>query len=113
LLDLGHFLYGSDVCIANLDEDLDPGVIVEIMFAKMMGKPVIGYRTEMRTPYGKQSESTTGMHFFCYFPCDKFISLPNEFLGSIHDGNNITDRLVAELDVQIKDSFFNSNPVPH
>ena len=53
LLDLGRFLYGSDVCIANLDEDLDPGVIVEIMFAKMMGKPVIGYRTEMRTPYGK------------------------------------------------------------
>jgi hypothetical protein len=85
-LDLGHFLYGSDVCIANLDEDLDPGVIVEIMFAKMMGKPVIGYRTEMRTPYGKQTECHTGMHFFLYFPCDKFINLPNDYIGNIQDG---------------------------
>ncbi len=52
LLDLGHFLYSSDICLANLDEPLDPGVIVEMIFAKMMGKHIIGYRTEMRTTFG-------------------------------------------------------------
>jgi hypothetical protein len=52
LLDLGHFLYRSDVMIASLDEPLDPGVIVEMMYAKMFNKMLIGYRTEMRTPYG-------------------------------------------------------------
>ena len=33
LLDVGRFLWNADVVIANLDEPLDPGVIVEIMFA--------------------------------------------------------------------------------
>jgi nucleoside 2-deoxyribosyltransferase len=49
---LGYFLYNSDICLANLDEPLDPGVIVEMIFAKMMGKHIIGYRTEMRTTFG-------------------------------------------------------------
>jgi len=56
LLDLGHFLYSSDVCLANLDEPLDPGVIVEMIFAKMMGKHIIGYRTEMRTTFGSMND---------------------------------------------------------
>jgi hypothetical protein len=85
LLELGHFLYGSAVCIANLDEDLDPGVIIEIMFAKMMGKPVIGYRTEMSTPKGKQTECHSGMHFFLHSH-DKIINFPNDYIGSNQDG---------------------------
>lgn len=101
ILDLGHFLFGSDICLANMDEVLDPGVIVEIMFAKMMGKPVIAYRTESRTPFGKSMECHSGMHFFCYFPCDKMINMPNEFLGSVQDGQNIVDRLAKEIDIQI------------
>jgi len=52
LIDLGKFLFESDVCIANLDESLDPGVLVEVMFAKQMGKPVVGYRTDSRPTYG-------------------------------------------------------------
>lgn len=52
LIDVGEFLNSSDICIANLDETLDPGVLIEMMFAKHMQKPVIGYRTDMRTPFG-------------------------------------------------------------
>ena len=99
ILDLGNFLYNSDICLANMDEDLDPGVIVEIMFAKMMGKPVIAYRTESRTPFGKQIECHSGMHFFCYFPCDKFISMPNDYLGTVAQGYKICDRLADEIHV--------------
>ena len=101
LLDLGRFLWGSDVCLANLDEDLDPGVIVEIMMAKQMGKPVIGYRTEMRTPYGTQAECHTGMHFFCFFPCDKFISLPNDFMRTREEGHAVLNKLAERIDMEI------------
>ena len=75
LLDLGRFLWTADVCVANLDEPTDPGVLVEVMFAHMMGKPVLGYRTEARSPYGTLSDFTTGMHFFKFFPLDAFLSL--------------------------------------
>lgn len=86
LLDL-YNCYLSDVCVACLDEPLDPGMIVEVMFAKMMNKPVIGYRTEMRTPYGTSAECHTGMHFFLFYPCDKFISLPNDFMRTRAEGH--------------------------
>ena len=34
LLDVGKFLFESDVLIANLDETLDVGVIIEMSFAR-------------------------------------------------------------------------------
>lgn len=86
LIDLGVFLANSDVCLACLDEDLDPGVLVEIMFARMMGKPVIAYRTERRASYGVTSEIHGGMHFSQYFNCDKFITFPEDRLRSIESG---------------------------
>lgn len=76
LIDLGKFLYESEVCIANMDEPLDPGVLVECMIAKEMGKPIIQYRTDSRNPYGNTGEFHKGMHFFPLFPCDHFVYLP-------------------------------------
>lgn len=81
----------SDVCLACLDEDLDPGVLVEIMFARMMGIPVIGYRTERRAPFGVTSDIHGGMHFFPYFNCDKFITFPEDRLRSIESGQAFFD----------------------
>jgi len=49
-LDMGVFLANSDVVLANLDEPLDEGVVVETAYAKMMGKFVIGLRTDVRSP---------------------------------------------------------------
>lgn len=91
LIDLGVFLANSDVCLACLDEDLDPGVLVEIMYAKMMGIPVIAYRTERRGPYGQPSNLHGGMHFFPYFNCDKFISFPEDRLRSVESGQSFFD----------------------
>ena len=65
LVDLGFFLSTSDIVVSNVDEPLDPGMIVEMMFAKMTGTPVVGYRTEMRTPFGRSDDFNVGMHFFC------------------------------------------------
>src|SRR3989344_5444522 len=63
-LDMGVFLPKSDVILANFDEPLDEGVIVEASYATLMGKFVIGLRTDVRSPYGSLEDAFRGMHFF-------------------------------------------------
>lgn len=72
LLDMGIFIPESDLVVANLDEPLDDGMIVEITYAHLMGKPVIGFRTDIRTPYGND-QKLGGMHAFVAFQCDYLI----------------------------------------
>jgi nucleoside 2-deoxyribosyltransferase len=73
-LDMGILLPESDVILANLDEPLDEGVVVEASYAKLMGKFVIGLRTDIRTPYGSGGDDFGAMHFFPAYQCHKFIS---------------------------------------
>ena len=49
-------------------------------------------------------EHHTGMHPFCYFPCNSFIFLPNDYIGSIGDGKKVIDHLFNEINTQIKQS---------
>jgi nucleoside 2-deoxyribosyltransferase len=51
-VDVEYLLYNSDILIANLDEPIDPGVVVEILLAKELKIPVIGYRSDLRSPFG-------------------------------------------------------------
>mmetsp|Transcript_44802 Transcript_44802/g.43396 ORF Transcript_44802/g.43396 Transcript_44802/m.43396 type:complete len:135 (+) Transcript_44802:165-569(+) len=97
LLDLGRYLYTSDVCLCNLDEPNDPGVIVEMMFAMQMGKHIIGYRTDMRTPFGHKDDKQGGLHFFCFYPCHDFILFPNEPMRSREDADKVFDKLTGEI----------------
>jgi nucleoside 2-deoxyribosyltransferase len=73
LYDLGVALAGSNIVVANLDEPLDPGVVVEITFARLIGKPVIGFRTDSRSPYGEWSDRLGGTHFFVGYQCNYFV----------------------------------------
>ena len=98
LTDIGKFLYESDVVIANMDEPLDPGVIVECMVAKEMGKPVIQYRTDSRSPYGGMSDSHKGMHWFPMFPCDHFIFMPTLMFGDSKHVSNFYKACTEEID---------------
>jgi len=72
-LDMGKFIPNSDVILANFDEPLDGGEVVETCYAKMMGKFVLGFRTDVRSPYGKTDDKYGGMHFFPAYQCQKFI----------------------------------------
>ncbi len=72
VLDVGRFLPMSDVVLANLDEPLDDGVIVEMCDARSRGIPVVGFRTDVRTPYGGPASPLGGVHFFPAFQCDVF-----------------------------------------
>ena len=78
-LDMGVFLPKSDVILANFDEPLDEGVIVEASYATLMGKFVIGLRTDVRSPYGSLEDAFRGMHFFPAYQAHRFIyhSMPS------------------------------------
>lgn len=71
IFDIGKKLPGCDLVIANLDEPLDEGVLIEISYAKLMNIPVIGFRTGARMPFG--TNAMLGIHFFPAFQCDTFI----------------------------------------
>jgi len=71
-LDLGHFMSRSIAVVANLDDPLDSGMVVEIAYAKMCNLPVIGVRTDLRSPLG-EVEDTIGINPFPVEQCDCFI----------------------------------------
>jgi len=95
-LDMGLFIPKSDVVIANLDEPQDEGVIVELSYAKLMGKFNIGYRTDVRSPYGNISDPLGGIHFFPAFQCDKFIRHYMPAKSGL-DGKVQMDELAAKI----------------
>ena len=84
LLDMGCFLPSSDAVLAVLNEPLDPGVIVEICYARLLGRQVVGLRSDTRQPFGDYSSRFGGMHFFPAFQCDYFLKVgPNDDIGAI------------------------------
>lgn len=103
LLDMGVFLPKSDVILANLDEPLDEGVVVETSYAKLMGKFVIGLRTDVRSPYGMPTDNFGGMHFFPVYQTDRFIShyMPSK---TPKERKNQMNSLVKKIDSTIKDA---------
>jgi len=72
-LDMGVFLTRSDTVVAVLDEPLDEGVLIEIAFARQLGIPVVGVRTDARAPFGKVEDPLGGIHFFAAFQCTEFL----------------------------------------
>jgi len=59
--------------LENLDEPLDEGLIVELSYAKMRDKFIIGLRTDVRNLYNFSEDNLKGIHFPVY-QCDEFIS---------------------------------------
>lgn len=101
----------SDVVIARLDEPQDPGVIHEIDIAKILGVPVITYRTDTRSPYGSITDTYGGMHTF---PVESSVALIRLFMPSRtpdeaeKDMDNLINSLDSEL-VKIQKKSSNSN----
>lgn len=74
LLDIGWYIEQSDVVIANLDEPVDEGVVIEMAYGRMFGKKVVGFRTDVRSPFGNLSDSFCGGHFFPAFQAHAYVS---------------------------------------
>jgi nucleoside 2-deoxyribosyltransferase len=73
LADMGLFIPRSQVIFANLDEPLDPGVLIEIGHARALGKLVVGFRTDVRSLYGEFVSPLRGIHFFPAYQCHAFL----------------------------------------
>jgi nucleoside 2-deoxyribosyltransferase len=119
-LDIGYFIPNSDFIIANLDEPIDEGVVVEICYAKIMGKKVIGLRTDVRSPYGNLSDSLGGMHFFPAYQCDYFLTsfTLGENISAAGDEITAMSDKIAEIINNTDTASSNQNPpvlnsIPH
>ncbi len=102
LLDMGCFLPSSDAVLAVLNEPLDPGVIVEICYARLLGKQVVGLRSDTRQPFGDYNARFGGMHFFPAFQCAYFLKVgPNDDIGAVVSSVDSCLRRVARSKEQI------------
>lgn len=103
LLDMGHLLPKKDICLVNLDESIDNGADIESSYAKLMGKFVLGYRTDVRSPYGTPDSFMGGMHFFPGFQTDYLIK--HQILArDPKERNEQINSLVDKIDNRIKES---------
>lgn len=100
LLDVGKFIPESKVILANWDEPIDEGVTVEVLYGRMMGKSIVGFRTDVRSPYGEFSENYGGMHGFLAFQNDALArkQMPNK---SSAETEEALDELVERIDKAI------------
>ena len=73
-------IYKSDLIIARFDEPQDPGVDTEVLVANSLKIPVIGYRTDVRSPYGSTNDKNGGMHSFPIRTSEVFIIQPSSLL---------------------------------
>lgn len=109
-LDKGKFIgKDSDICIARLDEPIDEGVDNEIGFCRMNDIPIIGFRTDVRSPYGSANNEVSGAHFFPPYSCNKFILIPPNFKTILDVGESL-DKLVSEIDRSITPLIPKSKP---
>lgn len=74
-LDLGFFMSNSSIVLANLDEPIDDGMVVEMSYAKFADIPIIGFRTDIRTPFGNVKDALA-INPFPVQQCDVFIRMP-------------------------------------
>lgn len=110
--DMGKLLPKSKIVVANFDEPQDEGVIVEATHAKLSGIPVIGFRTDVRSPYGNLEDNLRGMHFFPAYQCDIFIPVFTPSKTRKQGEENIKD-LANKIDsaTTLCKPNFNPNPV--
>ncbi len=92
-LDIGFLLPNCDLCLARLDEPMDPGVDIEVMEAKEMRIPRIGFRTDVRTPYGSFNNEVRGAHFFPAYNCDLLINFASGNIAGPEQGRGEMGKL--------------------
>jgi len=96
LADMGIFVPRSQVVVANLDEPLDPGVLIEIAHARAIGKFIVGYRTDVRSPYGDLGAPLRGIHFFPAYQCHVYLFLTQNCRNE-NDARSIIQQLASEV----------------
>ena len=84
----------------------------EASYAKLMGKFVIGLRTDVRSPYGTPIDNFGGMHFFPAYQTNQFIPhyMPSK---TPKERNDQMSSLVQIIDTTIKNTgISHANTIP-
>ena len=99
-LDLGYFMSEAVAVIANLDEPIDAGLVVEISYARLCNIPVIGIRTDLRTPLGETGDILS-INPFVVEQCSCFIwsETPK---GNYDELISETDKIIDEIEKQLR-----------
>ncbi len=107
-LDMGVFIPKSDIILVNSDEPLDSGIDIEASYGKLMSKFVIGFRTDVRSPYGSINDKFQGMHFFPAMQSNIFIHhyMPYE---TSEQRDNQMNLLINKIHQTIVDSYEKNN----
>ena len=110
LLDMGIFIPRSDVVVVNFDEPIDEGVVVEASYAKLFGKYVIGFRTDVKRPF--PTDNIGGMHTFPAYQTHQIILhyMPS---GDKQERDKQMNSLVHRIDNAIKtNGIIHKNTMP-
>jgi len=98
LLDIGIFVWDSHIILANFDEPIDEGVVTEVVLGKELGKYILGYRTDIRSPYGELHDPLRGMHFFPAYQCHAILWHPPTRGNEELDLDRLADKLDATIE---------------
>lgn len=100
-LDLGYYMARSIAVVANLDEPIDIGMVIEIAYAKICNIPVIGLRADLRTPLGDRG-NIIGINPFPVEQCDCYINVYPP-TGDIEEITKLTDSIIEKIDEKLKE----------
>lgn len=100
-LDLGYFMSRSIAIVANLDDPIDTGMVVEIAYSSICNIPVIGVRTDLRSPLGNV-EDVIGINPFPVEQCDCYIKAYPP-TGNYDDVFKKTDFIIGKVDEKLKE----------
>ena len=94
-LDIGYFMSRSIATVAVLDDPVDIGMVVEISYSKLCNIPVVGVRTDLRSPLGDVADKI-GINPFPVQQCDCYIKASTP-TGGYEEIMKETDAILAKV----------------
>eukprot|EP00658_Telonema_sp_P-2_P057803 TRINITY_DN46219_c0_g1_i1.p1 TRINITY_DN46219_c0_g1~~TRINITY_DN46219_c0_g1_i1.p1 ORF type:complete len:184 (+),score=43.41 TRINITY_DN46219_c0_g1_i1:126-677(+) len=95
--DLGLFIPSANYTVVCLDEPLDGGCAVELMRANALDKPVIGWRSDVSTPFGTLKGPTGGAHWFPMFHTDAVVWAMPGVVKTVEDADKMINETATKL----------------
>ena len=101
LLDMGYFIPQSNAVVACVDEPVDEALVLEITAGIVLGKQVVCWRSDVRSPFGKINDPFGGLHFFIPMFCDGLV-LDFPLSTSLHQAEEEVKTLALSVDSALK-----------
>jgi len=110
--DLGCGMRDAIAVVANMDDPVDIGMTVEVSYASIVNLPVVGVRTDIKSPFGNVNDLIS-INPFPVMQCDVYLATQpfnGEYKDIMRHLDNIFDTIEASVDQLIK---IKSNNMTH